>query len=102
MSLESRLTAMEKALATCCGDNSRNDHRTIAVLLPEYGPVLLSATKILLEVSPQALARVGSGEAKLASLDDWLSECGPQVFTWPEYWLLRGFLEDLAGGRNEP
>jgi hypothetical protein len=90
---------MERALSTRCSDNSRKDYRTIAELLPEYGLAILSPAKILLEVSP--LDR-GQAEAELTGLDAWVEEhCGQQGFTWPEYWVYKAALEELAGGHGE-
>jgi hypothetical protein len=100
MSLESRLKQIERALAIHSGDNpAQKNQRTIGDLLPEYGPTLLSAAKVMLEADPPAPAQA---EAELAGLDAWVAEhYGPEGFTWPEYTVFKSALEALVSCHGE-
>jgi hypothetical protein len=88
---------MEKDLASRPTDRADAPYRTFGDDLPASGPTILAAAKILLEVTPPDPARVGSVAEELAALDSWVSaNCGPQGFTWPEYWEYRATIESLA------
>jgi hypothetical protein len=67
--------------------------------LPEGGPEVLAAGKILVELG---VLDHEQAEEELAALNDWIEEhCGRAAFAWAAYWEYRAALEAITGQGNK-